>query len=104
MDFFCLFAAGLFSANGIPHFVFGIAGKEFHTPFFYRFFRKVPTPLFNVVWGLLNFCLALFLKSRQPGWAWGWNSLTVAWGAGFAFASVGLSILFHNRAKRQGQA
>jgi len=99
-----LFCAGLFAANGIPHFVFGIAGREFHTPFFYRLFRKVPTPLFNVIWGLLNFILAMYLTTLHPVWVWGLNRSTLIFGGGFVFAAVGLSLLFHARSKRQGGA
>src|SRR3979409_1048834 len=49
------FLAGLFCANGIPHFTNGVSGRDFHDPMLRRLFPDVPSPLFNVLWGLLNF-------------------------------------------------
>jgi len=46
--------AGLFGANGVPHFIKGITGKKFNTPF-----GKPSSPVFNVIWGWTNFVVAL---------------------------------------------
>jgi hypothetical protein len=97
-----LFFAGLFFANGIPHFVQGISGKEFHTPFLYRFAPSIPTPLFNVAWGLLNFCLVLLILSRVP-FDPGVYSNGISFAAGFACASIGLSILFNRPVKSSAE-
>ncbi len=97
MEIVWLFFSGLFFANGIPHFVNGISGKEFHNPSLHRFVPQVPSPLFNVIWGLLNFGLALFLFSLAQGFSFGLNGGSVAFGIGFVFASVGLSIFFQRR-------
>ena len=95
MDKVLLFFSGLCLANGIPHFVHGISGKKFHTPFLYRFFKGIPSPLFNVVWGLLFFGLSFFFLSFLKEFYFGinWNSLVFA--GGFVFASVGLSLFFN---------
>jgi hypothetical protein len=55
------FAAGLVIANGVPHFVHGISGSPFQTPF-----AKPPgvgesSPLTNVLWGFFNLALGLVL-------------------------------------------
>ena len=44
---------GFLLANGVPHFVFGRAGKIFRSPFGQR-----SPPRVNVAWGLANFLLA----------------------------------------------
>lgn len=48
------FFAGLFFANGIPHFVNGVSGRSFQSPF-----AKPPgvgesSPVINVIWGVIN--------------------------------------------------
>ena len=47
------FLAGVIGANGVPHFVKGISGEKFQTPF-----GKSSSALVNVVWGWLNFVVA----------------------------------------------
>lgn len=47
---------GFALANGMPHFLFGSAGKIFRTPF-----GKESSPSMNVGWGLFNFILATAL-------------------------------------------
>lgn len=47
------FVVGFLLANGVPHFVFGRAGKLFRSPFG----RRSP-PRVNVAWGAANFGLA----------------------------------------------
>lgn len=48
------FLAGLFGANGVPHFVKGIIGEEHQTPF-----GQPSSALVNVVWGWANFVVAM---------------------------------------------
>lgn len=60
---YCLLA-GLFGANGVPHFVRGIMGKKFRTPF-----GKDSSPTLNVAWGWLNFVAAgilIFYANIHP--------------------------------------
>ena len=47
---------GFLLGNGMPHFLFGSAGKVFRTPF-----GKESSPRMNVSWGLFNFILATVL-------------------------------------------
>ena len=90
-----LFFAGLFFANGIPHFVHCISGKDFHNPFLHRFFPTMPSPLFNVLWGLLNFRLVILLLTSAHLLNMSLNPEAVLFAVGFAFAAVGLSIFFN---------
>ena len=52
------FVMGFFLGNGVPHFVFGAAGKIFRSPFG----QKSP-PRTNVLWGLTNFVLATIIAA-----------------------------------------
>ena len=47
------FLIGFLLANGVPHFVFGAAGKIFRSPF-----GQKSKPKVNVLWGLSNFVIA----------------------------------------------
>lgn len=49
------FLAGALLANGVPHFVAGISGGKFPTPFARFYGRKESPALVNVIWGWLNF-------------------------------------------------
>lgn len=63
MESLLAFLAGAFAINGIPHLVKGITGQTHMTPF-----KRVSSALLNVVWGFVNFGLALVLLNfRQAG-------------------------------------
>jgi hypothetical protein len=47
------FLAGLFAANGIPHFIKGVMGQKHQTPF-----GKSSSAVINVCWGFVNFIVA----------------------------------------------
>ncbi|HUC86705.1 MAG TPA: hypothetical protein VMR75_00050 [Candidatus Saccharimonadales bacterium] len=47
------FLAGLFTANGVPHFIKGITGEQHRTPF-----GKPSSAVTNVLWGSVNFVIA----------------------------------------------
>ena len=49
------FAAGVFLANGVPHFVNGVSGRAFPTPFATPPGRGKSPPLVNTLWGWFNF-------------------------------------------------
>jgi len=46
--------AGMFLANFVPHFIKGIAGDAFPTPFAKPPGKGLSTPLVNVLWALFN--------------------------------------------------
>ena len=52
------FFAGAFLANGVPHFVQGICGNPFQTPFASPPGVGELSALVNVVWGWSNFVIA----------------------------------------------
>jgi hypothetical protein len=55
------FVAGLFLANGVPHFVQGISGNSFQTPFASPPGVGESSPLVNVLWGFLNLAVGFAL-------------------------------------------
>jgi hypothetical protein len=55
LDYVLYFIAGAFLANGVPHFVQGICGNGFQTPFAAPPGRGDSSALVNVLWGWLNF-------------------------------------------------
>ena len=57
------FFAGGFLTNAVPHFVNGISGNAFPTPFAHPSGQGLSSPLVNVLWALLNL-LAGYLLFR----------------------------------------
>jgi hypothetical protein len=55
------FFAGIFLANAIPHFIQGISGNKFPSPFSKPPGRGLSSPIVNVLWGLFNFLVGYFL-------------------------------------------
>jgi hypothetical protein len=50
-----IFLGGAFFANAIPHFVQGVCGNPFPSPFAKPPGRGNSSPIVNVVWGSVNF-------------------------------------------------
>jgi hypothetical protein len=48
------FFAGMFLANSVPHFIHGISGDVFPTPFSNPPGKGPSSPTANVLWGLFN--------------------------------------------------
>jgi hypothetical protein len=55
------FFAGAFLANAVPHFVKGVTGEPFPTPFAKPPGKGLSSPVVNVLWGLLNFIVGFVL-------------------------------------------
>jgi len=58
------FFGGLFLANAVPHFVSGVMGRPFQTPFAKPPGKGLSSSTVNVLWGLANFVLAYVLLLR----------------------------------------
>jgi uncharacterized membrane protein YdcZ (DUF606 family) len=57
------FFAGMFLTNGVPHFVNGISGNGFPTPFANPPGQGLSSPLTNVLWALFNLLIGyLFFR------------------------------------------
>jgi hypothetical protein len=62
------FFAGIFTANFVPHFVHGVSGDAFPTPFAHPPGKGLSSPTVNVLWGLLNLVAGyvLFRAGKLP--------------------------------------
>jgi len=58
------FFGGLFLANAVPHFVSGVTGRPFQTPFAKPSGIGLSSSTVNVVWGFFNAAVAWFLLVR----------------------------------------
>jgi hypothetical protein len=58
------FFGGLFLTNVVPHFVSGIMGKPFQTPFAKPSGKGLSSSTVNVLWGFVNFVFAYLLLLR----------------------------------------
>lgn len=58
------FFGGLFLVNAIPHFVSGLTGHPFPSPFAKPPGKGLSSPVVNVLWGAFNFAIAYLLIFR----------------------------------------
>ncbi len=58
------FLGGLFLANAVPHYVGGIMGQPFQTPFAKPSGEGLSSSTTNVLWGFANFVFAYLLVLR----------------------------------------
>jgi hypothetical protein len=70
-DYVAHFVAGAFLANGVPHFVQGVCGNKFQTPFARPPGVGESSALLNVIWGWFNFTvggvpLGIFFPPLPP--------------------------------------
>ena len=86
------FFAGALFANGIPHFIHGISGKKFRTPFAKP--GGESSPVINVVWGVVNFLVGYALLFGIGNFVLGFNRSAQMIALGFVVMAVLLSISF----------
>jgi hypothetical protein len=60
-NYIACFFAGLFLANFVPHFIQGISGHSFPTPFSNPPGKGLSSPMINVLWGFLNMVIGYLL-------------------------------------------
>ena len=94
MSLVIFFIAGLFSANGIPHFIHGISGKKFPSPFAKPPGKGLSSSVVNVIWGLVNFLIAIILLKIEKGLSLGLSPDFIAFALGFMIAAIGLAAFF----------
>lgn len=69
------FFAGIFLVNMLPHYVNGVSGKSFPTPFADPPGEGLSSPELNVLWATVNFLIGFsifyFAKiSQRKKWIW----------------------------------
>jgi hypothetical protein len=98
-QYLAAFFAGMFLANAVPHFVHGISGDPFPTPFSRPPGKGLSSPPVNVAWALLNLAVGyiLFKAGRVAS---GEHTDLAVFFAGAAAISIMLSINFAKKQSR----
>src|SRR5580692_11480335 len=96
-NYVACFFAGAFLANVVPHFVHGISGDRFPTPFAQPPGKGLSSPTVNVVWALFNLAVGYILLRAGKVWSGG-DAALIALFAGIAAISTMASVQF---AKKQ---
>jgi hypothetical protein len=87
------FFAGLFLTNAVPHFVHGVSGDSFPSPFANPPGKGLSSPMVNVLWALANVVIGyILLRIGKVSQTNKWSLL--AFFAGVVFISIMLSIAF----------
>jgi hypothetical protein len=60
-NYVACFFAGMFIANMVPHFIHGVSGDVFPTPFSTPVGKGPSSPTINVFWALLNLLIGYLL-------------------------------------------
>jgi hypothetical protein len=98
------FVSGLFIANGVPHFVQGVSGHRFQSPFASPPGVGESSPLSNALWGYANLAVGATLLwfFRPQG-----DSVLLGWilvGLGILLMAVMLSTYFGKIRSRSSSA
>ena len=92
-NYIACFFAGIFLANAVPHFVHGISGTSFPSPFANPPGQGLSSPTINVLWALFNLVIGYVLfKAGRVSQTNKWSILVFF--AGIAFISITLSVVF----------
>ncbi len=90
------FFAGAFLANTVPHFINGVSGNAFPTPFADPPGKGLSLPYINVLWALFNLIIGYLLFRAGKVSNKSWASLIVFF-IGIAVMSVMLSMSFADK-------
>ena len=92
-NYIACFFAGTFLANVVPHFVHGISGDRFPTPFTQPPGKGLSSPTTNVIWALVNLIVG-YVLFRIGKVSSGGNLALIVFFAGISVLSTWLSVLF----------
>jgi hypothetical protein len=92
------FFAGAFLANVVPHFIHGISGDPFPTPFAIPAGKGLSSPFINVLWGCFNLLVGYILLSVSKTSTKNKLSLLVLF-LGILAISIQLSFAFMDKVK-----
>jgi hypothetical protein len=93
------FFAGMFLANVVPHFVHGISGDPFPSPFAKPPGKGLSSPTVNVVWALVNLAIGYWLFRVGHVASGEWPAVGVFF-AGIAVISLMMSKSFQEKHAR----
>lgn len=97
-EYLACFFAGAFFANVVPHFVNGISGNRFPTPFAHPPGKGLSSPVVNTAWALLNLVLGSILFHVGKVTTGGIGALAVLF-AGISVLSLLMSVRFASKYK-----
>ena len=92
-EYVASFFSGIFLANTVPHFVQGISGNRFPTPFANPPGKGLSSPTVNVVWALLNLVIG-FILFRVGKVSGEFDTPRDVFFLGFAAISILMSVRF----------
>lgn len=97
-NYLVTFFAAVFLSNAVPHFVNGVSGNKFPTPFSKPPGKGLSSPLINVLWAMLNIILGyvLFRVSHMTS---GNMLALVIFLVGFTAMSIVSAVNFQKRDK-----
>jgi hypothetical protein len=83
----------MFLTNVVPHFVHGVSGDPFPTPFANPRGKGLSSPTLNVVWALFNLVVGYLLFRFGRVWSGGHLALAIFF-AGIVAISIMMSVRF----------
>jgi hypothetical protein len=97
-NYIACFFAGVFLTNFVPHFVHGVSGDKFPTPFANPPGRGLSSPQLNVWWALLNLAAGSELVvCGKVSTAHGWSIVILF----FGIAAMSMRLSFAASKKRK---
>jgi hypothetical protein len=97
-NYIACFFAGAFLCNFVPHFVKGVSGDRFPTPFANPPAKGLSRPYLNVFWALFNLVLSLVMIWYGKVSTTDFLSVVIMF-LGFSMVAVGLSLTAENKYK-----
>jgi hypothetical protein len=85
------FFGGMFLANFVPHFVAGVSGRQFYSPFAKPPFRGLSSPQVNILWSLFNLAMAYVLLVLLGSFELRSVAHVAVAAAGFGLAAIGIA-------------
>ena len=88
LDLVSYFFGGIFAANAVPHYVAGMMGRSFQSPFAKPPGKGLSSSRANVLWGLFNALVAYLLIVRVGAFQLRTTSHVLAFGLGVLLISL----------------
>ena len=97
-NYLAIFFSGAFLSNAVPHFVHGISGDRFPTPFAKPPGKGLSPAYVNVLWGAFNIIVGIILFKKS---GFQYHNLTwqILFFAGVTIMALLLSITFTKKHK-----
>jgi hypothetical protein len=82
------FFGGVFAANAVPHFVAGMMGRPFQSPFAKPLGQGLSSATVNVLWGFFNAVVSYLLVVQVGSFHLNTASHVLAFGSGVLLISI----------------